>query len=184
MNLTGSVTAGELKTELDLLYQDRSVGTRTQAPGLMLRTFWPSLRRLLVVGSPQLTKRSQVSVLTARPARTTPHQNLLTRRQRLYLGRCPDTIVWSMQFCNFVLFCPLKASRHPYPHNYRQTPLSAIRRQPTDFLTIQRISACSYLLRRISDVHYPPPRVILSIAKSFVRHPKSSISFDQPIGRI
>ena len=73
------------------------------------------------------------------------------------IDRCPDTIVWSMWFCDFVLFCPLKASCHPYPHNYRQTPLSAIRRQPTDFLTIRRISARPYLLQPISDVHYPPP---------------------------
>ena len=37
-------------------------------------------------------------------------------------ARCPDTIVWSMRFCNFVLFCPQKASRHPYPHNHCWSP--------------------------------------------------------------
>ena len=65
----------------------KSVGTGSQAPGLTPQTSWSSLRRLLVVGSPQLPKRSRVSVSVARPARTTPRQNLLTRCQRSYLGR-------------------------------------------------------------------------------------------------
>ena len=73
--------------------------------------------------------------------------------------RCPDTVVWSLRFCDLALFCPLKASCYPDPHSYRQTPLSVIQHQPTDFLAIRRISARSYLLRPISDIHYPPPEL-------------------------
>ena len=104
-------------------------------------------------------------------------------RDHVQGSRCPDTIVWSMRFCDFVLFCPLKASRHPDPHSYRQTSLSVIRCQPTDFLASRRISARSYLLRPISDIHYPPPELSsVSPSRSSDIHSPPSVSIVRSVG--
>jgi len=61
----------------------KSVGTETRASGHTSQIFCRTLRQLLVVGSPRLPKRSQVSALTARPPKSLRRENRLSQRQRL-----------------------------------------------------------------------------------------------------